>query len=125
VLRLATADHRRHERLVSVFDSHPLVVPQRRLRSVPAAAIVDAATLLDHPAEATLRAPVSVVLGGSDDVEDALALLRAGADALLPSDVSAPDLREAVACVLRGEAVVPAAVATALAHRVRAAERDT
>jgi DNA-binding NarL/FixJ family response regulator len=89
---------------------------------VPAAAIVDAATLLDHPADATLHAPVSVVLGGGDDVEGALTLLRAGADALLPPDVSGPDLRNALCCVLRGEAVVPVAVATAVAHRVRAAE---
>jgi len=118
------ADDQRRDRLVSVFDGQPLVVPHRRLRSVPAAAIVDAAMLLEHPADATLQAPVSVVLSDSDDVEESLALLRAGADALLPLDVSAPDLRDAVSCVLRGEAVVPAAVATALAQRVRAAERD-
>jgi hypothetical protein len=41
---------------------------------------------------------------------------------LLPPDVSAPDLRDALCCVLRGEAVIPAAVATAVARCVRAAE---
>jgi hypothetical protein len=124
VLRLATTDDRRRERLAAIFEAPLRQVPARRLHAVPAAAIVDATTLLDHPADATLSAPVAVVLGGGDDIEGALALLRAGADALLPPDVSAPDLRDAVCCVLRGEAVVPAAVATAVAHRVRAAEHD-
>jgi hypothetical protein len=124
VLRLATTSDQRQDRLAAMFDARRLPVRKRRLHAVPAAAIVDAATLLDHPADATLHAPVCVVLGGRDDVEGALALLRAGADALLPPDVSAPDLRDAVSCVLRGEAVVPAAVATAVAHCVRAAERD-
>jgi hypothetical protein len=122
VLRLATVDDEQQDRLAAVFGARPRPVPQRRLHAVPAAAIVDAATLLDHPADATLHAPVSVVLGGGDDVEGALALLRAGADALLPPDVSAPDLRDALCCVLRGEAVIPAAVATAVARCVRAAE---
>jgi hypothetical protein len=124
VLRLATVDAERRDRLAAAFDTRPRLGPARRLHAVPAAAIVDAAILLDHRADATLRAPVSVALGGGDDVDGALELLRAGADALLPFDVSAPALRAAVCCVLRGEAVVPPAVATALAHRVRAAERD-
>jgi hypothetical protein len=123
VLRLATDDDRRRDRLAAILEAPLRTVPNRRLHAVPAAAIVDAATLLAHPADATLHAPVSVVLGGGDDVEAALALLRAGADALLPPDVSAPDLCDALCCVLRGEAVVPVAVAAAVVQRVRAAER--
>jgi DNA-binding NarL/FixJ family response regulator len=123
VLRLAAADRQRQHRLAVAFGDHVVASGQRHLRAIPAAAVVGATTLLDHRADATLHAPVSVVLGGDDDVERALTLLRAGADALLPPDASASDLRDAVYCVLRGEAVVPAAVATAVVRCVRAAER--
>jgi DNA-binding NarL/FixJ family response regulator len=101
----------------------PRPIARGHLRLVPDAAIVDSPALLAHADVAGLLAPRMIVIGGcDDDVERSVAMLVAGAEALLPTDVTAPELREAVRCVLRGEAVVPPAVAAAVAERVRAAE---
>jgi DNA-binding NarL/FixJ family response regulator len=63
-------------------------------------------------------APAVIVVGAQDaDLGLAVATLGAGAGGLLPRTATDDELREAVACVLRGEAVVPPAVA---AHVVRA-----
>jgi DNA-binding NarL/FixJ family response regulator len=100
----------------------PRAVARGHLRLVPDAAIVDSPALLAHADVAGLLAPRFIVIGADDDVERSVAMLVAGAEALLPTDLTAPQLREAVRCVLRGEAVVPPAVAVAVAERVRAAE---
>ncbi len=90
------------------------------------AAIVDSPALLDHDVVRRLVAvrhpAASVVLGASEDVETSLAMIRAGAAALLPRDPTASELRETVACVLRGEAVVPPEIASAAVRRLWAAE---
>jgi DNA-binding NarL/FixJ family response regulator len=65
-------------------------------------------------------APAVVVVGADGcDLRLAMAQLSAGAGALLPRDVTGRQLRDAVECVLRGEAVVPPEVA---AHVVRTAQ---
>jgi hypothetical protein len=126
-LALATADSARQRMLAaaiapSVRFPLPRAVVRGHLRLVPDAAIVDSPALLAHSDVAGLLASRVIVIGAGDDVDRSVAMLVAGAGALLPTDVTAPQLREAVRCVLRGEAVVPPAVAAAVAERVRAAE---
>ncbi|MCW3007605.1 MAG: hypothetical protein JWP17_2231 [Solirubrobacterales bacterium] len=70
-------------------------------------------------------APAVVVVGADDrDLGMAMATLAAGASALLPRDATDRQLRDAVECVLRGEAVVPPAVAAHVARAAQAADRD-
>lgn len=118
----ATLDEDRQQALAAAF--HTRAQPVAQACRPPAVVVVDEPALLWQQDVAQLRAPHAVVLGAGDDVECAVALLVDGAAALLPADAPAAAVVDAVGCVLRGEAVVPPAVAVAVAERVRAAERD-
>ncbi len=123
-LAFATADPGRQQALGRMFGGGvPCTKRSRSLWLVPDVAIIDSPALLQHDHVARLLRTRAVVLGADDDIERALAILIAGAAGLLPADIGAAGLRDAVACLLRGEAVVPPAVATAVARRVRASER--
>lgn len=129
-LAIATGDARRERLLTGAFGVEGPCAdgrPRAGLWRVPDAAVVDSPALLDHPAVRRLvalpRRAAAIMLGAGDDVEVSLAMLRAGVAALLPGDVSAGELRDTVAGVLRGEAAVPPAVASAVVRRLRAAEQ--
>lgn len=67
--------------------------------------------------------PAVIVVGAAeDDPSTAMAALTAGAGALLPSAASAQRIRDAVECVLRGEAVVSPSVAALVARYARDAD---
>ncbi len=122
-LAIATAQPSRQRALGRIFgiDVHRRMRPCS-LWLVPDVAIIDSPALLGQDDVARLLRTRALVLGAGQDVEQALTILIAGADGLLAADIGGAGLRDAVECVLRGEAVVPPAVATAVAHRVRAAE---
>jgi DNA-binding NarL/FixJ family response regulator len=67
----------------------------------------------------------AIALARSQDADDLLACVHAGAVGYLPSSVDAASLRRAVAAVHAGEAAVPAASVLALVHELqRAASGD-
>jgi DNA-binding NarL/FixJ family response regulator len=69
-------------------------------------------------------APAVVVLREHEaDMDHAVATLNAGASALLPRDATPHELRQAIECVLRGEAVVPPEVAAHVVRALQAADR--
>jgi DNA-binding NarL/FixJ family response regulator len=69
--------------------------------------------------------PAIVVVGADgSDLGLAMATLHAGASALLPRHASGRQVREAVECVLRGEAVVPPEVAAHVVRTAYAADRE-
>jgi hypothetical protein len=119
-LALATVDDEHQRTLADAF--HPAPGAATPACRTPAVVVVDEPELLWQEDVARLHAPNAVVLGAGEDVERSLAMLVAGAAALLPADASTATVVDAVGCVLRGEAVVPPDVAVALAQRVQAAE---
>jgi DNA-binding NarL/FixJ family response regulator len=60
-----------------------------------------------------------IVLGGTDDTDDVLAAIRAGAVGYVESGVSAASLRRIVAHVLDGEAAIPRALVLELLLELR------
>jgi DNA-binding NarL/FixJ family response regulator len=90
----------------------------------PDAVVIDCCEGLDAAATTAMLAslpghPAVVVVGAVDDPDEAIATLAAGAGALLPGDAPAADVPEAVASVLRGEAVTPPSVAREVVRRLR------
>jgi DNA-binding NarL/FixJ family response regulator len=131
-IAIATDDPARQSWLRQAFDgpspgaARALGSPQLHLLADigPDAVVIDSPCTFADQVQLTERlsrlpgAPAVIVVGAQDaDLQLAVATLGAGAGGLLPRTATDGELRDAVECVLRGEAVVPPQVA---AHVVRA-----
>lgn len=99
------------------------------VRAGPDAVVLDCGDVPDVATMTRLLArlpghPAVVVLAPPADLKRSMATMVAGAGALLPTHAPPAEVRDAVACVLRGEAVVPRSVAREAVRLLRRRERD-
>jgi DNA-binding NarL/FixJ family response regulator len=124
---IVAADRVRARELALAFGVRATAHAPHTLWRVPGAVVIDSPARLLHPAAHRLLrhlvAPNVVVVGGGDDPGVGLALLHAGVGALLPHDVPATAVPQALAAVLAGEAIVPPTITAELVAWLRESDR--